>query len=153
MTKINNIEEVHTPPTIGGFATHVEETTVFLEDFIPVEPVPLSRPRVVKDKYGRRAVYLSKRSEEAKVLCGRYLRSRLRGKPPIPKSALIFVELDFHILSARRMDIDNLQKLIFDAGNAIVWEDDSSIIGVYAMLYRKSSFEGTGIRVSVMGSH
>jgi crossover junction endodeoxyribonuclease RusA len=37
------------------------------------------------------------------------------------------LEIDFYFPDKRRRDIDNFNKLIFDAGTEIIWKDDSLI--------------------------
>lgn len=42
-------------------------------------------------------------------------------------TAPVRVELEFHLATARRVDVDNLAKLVLDALNGVVWRDDSLI--------------------------
>lgn len=52
----------------------------------------------------------------------------MRGKLQTATRGPIIVECDFFLGNNRRVDIDNLWKLVSDAGNGIVWNDDSQIV-------------------------
>lgn len=70
------------------------------------------------------------------------------------------IEVDFYCATKRRTDGDNLLKLVTDALNKVVYEDDSQIVEYYARVQRGVGAERarTVIRVYVMdelgdGSH
>jgi Holliday junction resolvase RusA-like endonuclease len=59
----------------------------------------------------------------------------------------IAVEMHFHRADKRRCDVDNLQKLLLDACNGILWKDDSQIVEIKAVLERASDEPGTWMKV------
>jgi Holliday junction resolvase RusA-like endonuclease len=72
----------------------------------------------------------------------------------IPACCPIYVDLSFCYLNKRnskkppqgRPDVDNLAKLVLDAGNGILWDDDSQIVKLTAC---KSWSETPGVRIFV----
>jgi len=97
--------------------------------FIPVNPVPKGRPRLGRG--GR--VFTPQITRVAEITIKQYLRLQ---KPPLqhgpirvivqfllqkPKS----VKREYHTV---KPDCDNLLKLLLDAGNDILWRDDSQIV-------------------------
>jgi Holliday junction resolvase RusA-like endonuclease len=43
------------------------------------------------------------------------------------------VRVVFHLATARRVDVDNLVKLVLDALNGIAWADDSQVVHITAL--------------------
>lgn len=92
--------------------------TPWLEFTVPGNPRPKARPRVTS-----RGTYTpSQAAEDAfsmTALGARGYSRRLAGP--------VRLEVDFHMATARRVDIDNLTKLVMDACNVSLWEDDSQV--------------------------
>ncbi len=44
----------------------------------------------------------------------------------------IIIVLNFYRKNRRRVDLDNLEKTVLDAGGGVVWEDDSQIIDMHS---------------------
>lgn len=57
------------------------------------------------------------------------------------------VELEFHRASSRRADLDNLAKLVLDAGNGVLWRDDSQIVELELVKHDRARMPRTVIRV------
>ncbi len=113
---------------------------LLLELSIPGDPVPKGRPRMTRS--GR--AYTPAKTQDAEDLVGWALRAALQG----PRArGLVRLELAFRLSHRRRCDIDNLAKLVLDAGNLIVWEDDQQVAELSVRLERGSRNPGTDIRV------
>ncbi len=61
------------------------------------------------------------------------------------------VHLDFYRDSNRRVDLDNLVKLVFDSLNAFVWADDSQIVRLVTEKYLDRENPRTEIAVWLSG--
>ena len=87
---------------------------------IPGQPLPKQRPR-----FGQRGrVYSPSKKEEERVF--KHVRFQL----PLhfkPLSGRIQIRADFYRKDKRRVDGDNLGKLVADALNGLVWVDDSHL--------------------------
>ena len=57
---------------------------------------------------------------------GWLLKSARRGRGPVDGD--MYVRLAFGCRPARRGDLDNLVKLVLDAANGIVWNDDRQVV-------------------------
>jgi crossover junction endodeoxyribonuclease RusA len=70
-----------------------------------------------------------------------------------PSSSLLFgVRLVFECETYRRRDIDNMIKLVLDAGNDLIWADDTQVLEVAARIVRKSSQPRTLFSAYAVGS-
>lgn len=103
------------------------------------EPIPKARPRVT-----RNGTYTPPRTKKAMNEVSKQVKEHPEC-PETPLSAPVSVETTFHVsmpkswskkkreamlgepVAKKQFDIDNLQKLIFDALNEILWEDDGQI--------------------------
>ena len=83
------------------------------------EPVPKARPRVFK---GHAVTPERTAAAEARVAWA--MRQAYRGEP---FTGPLVVELRFFRAARRRADLDNFCKLVLDAGNGVLWVDDSQI--------------------------
>lgn len=67
----------------------------------------------------------------------------------VPKFAgPVKVELHFHRKDKIRCDLDNLIKLAWDAMNGLVYDDDSQVVELHAVLERGHEEPGTWLKVS-----
>ena len=104
---------------------------------LEIAPVPASRPRVTK--YG---TYYSARYEQFRKDVGKLLLGKRRGNPyteqlildvtfsiPIPKSIPEGKRLDMdETYCVSNVDLDNLEKAIYDSMNGVIYEDDKQIV-------------------------
>lgn len=96
-------------------------STTILRVTVPGEPVPKARPRVVDGH-----TYTPSRTKQAEERLQWAFRQAL---PPgfVPTTEPVVLVVEFYRESKRRVDGDNLQKLVQDAMNGIVVADDSQI--------------------------
>jgi Holliday junction resolvase RusA-like endonuclease len=121
--------EIH-PESVGGGVVRILEEIVRLE--IPdVEPYPWPRTRTGRS--GNH--YLPKTYLAYRDLVAMHLRAAYRGDPELGPVRLV---LGFYRSTKRKADVDNLAKTILDAGNGIVWADDSQILELVAEISYRS---------------
>jgi Holliday junction resolvase RusA-like endonuclease len=96
-----------------------------------VEPYPWPRTRT--GRAGNH--YLPKTYTAYRDLVSMHLRAAYRGDPELGP---IRVVLAFYRSTKRKADVDNLAKTILDAGNGIVWADDSQILELHAQISYRS---------------
>lgn len=111
---------------------------------IPGEPIPLARPRF--DKRGH--AYDCQKFDKAQVSWKMKLALREHNCQMIEAGALkVQLVLNFLPVGSvyeknlglwgvehhvKRPDVDNLEKLVLDCGNGILWNDDSQIVDIQA---------------------
>jgi crossover junction endodeoxyribonuclease RusA len=86
---------------------------------IPGSPLPKQRPR-----FAGKRVYSPSKAEERRV------RNHVTFQLPLhykPLKGTVRVTADFYRKDKRRVDLDNLVKLVADALNGLVFDDDSQI--------------------------
>lgn len=104
----------------GGRGLSTASATQRLVFMVPGEPVPKARPRVV-----RGGTYTPPRTVEAEERVRQYIKvayPHLR-----PAGCDYAVSLEFQFGGVGRGDWDNYAKLICDALNGVVWQDDHQI--------------------------
>lgn len=107
---------------------------------IPGEPVSKERPRVTTSRGGKSITYTPKKTRAAEVVIGWEVVSQNLG-------IAMDAELDFRVdvlfvsKSNKRRDIDNMIKLVLDALNGVVYEDDSQVVEIHAVMARGSQEE------------
>jgi crossover junction endodeoxyribonuclease RusA len=106
------------------------------------EPVPKGRPRVTKT--GR--AYTPKRTLEAEAMVQGYFREKYPGAVTSLYQEFR-VELTFFRKSRRKTDLDNLGKLVLDALNKLVWEDDHQITKLVLEMVRVTKDPKTRVAV------
>lgn len=89
------------------------------------DPVPKERPR-----YGLRRTYTPKRTvvAETRVVDAFDVAHPLR----VPMSGPVGMRVQFYRASRRRIDLDNLCKLILDALNGVAYVDDVQVVHLTA---------------------
>lgn len=96
-----------------------------------VEPYPWPRSRISRS--GR--LYLPRPYVAYRDLVAMHLRAAYRGPP---EEGPVRVVLGFYRSTKRKADVDNLAKTILDAGNQIVWLDDSQVLELHAQISYRS---------------
>ena len=72
--------------------------------------------------------YVTKKGKDLKTDYQWQIKSQFRNKKIIKKNVGLEVKLYFG--TKRKQDIDNFNKILYDAFSGIVWEDDSQILSV-----------------------
>ncbi len=106
---------------------------------IPGRPQPKGRPRVAG---GRAFTPSSTRDAEERVAWA------LRRHFPVPLAGKLVVSIVFSTADPRA-DLDNLAKLILDAGNSVAWIDDQHIWELHVKRYQVSKGDAEKTIVSV----
>ena len=103
------------------------------------EPVSKERPRVTSRK-GKSITYTPERTRVAERSIAWEVVAQNSG---IAMDAGLDFRVDvlFVSKSNRRKDIDNLIKLVLDALNGVVYEDDSQVVEIHAVMARGSAEE------------
>lgn len=105
------------------------------------EPVSKARARVVRTRNGRVHAYTPSTTRAAEQALGWLMRSHLAtacDKPDhdAPQTAQFGVRAYFSCKTRRRRDIDNCLKVILDAANHVVWDDDIQVAEIQAWIDR-----------------
>lgn len=108
---------------------------------IPLDPTPKARPRLG----ARGGTYTAPTSARAEAAVKLLLKTGMRGGKAV--TGAVAVDLAFRCKDHHRRDIDNLTKLVLDAGNRIVWADDAQVVELHARVTRGSAEPGTDILV------
>lgn len=143
------------PETQGGPQMKVDVT---LE--IPITPVPR---RVRWDSRNRRMHRSNREADYMRRLRTHYSDMKSANHPVLPFLGPVTVEVTFFIHRPKRLslpgtvrhdkrpDLENLVKPVIDAGNGILWEDDSQVWSIHA---RKVYHELSGqpmVRIRLSG--
>lgn len=107
---------------------------------VPGDPVAKGRPR-----FGPSGTYTPAKTVAAEEALAWQLKRACRK----PTSEPVAIVLEFRCKTRRRADIDNLIKLVLDAANGIVYDDDQQVIDLTASVIRGCDHPGTFIRVEV----
>ena len=86
----------------------------------PGDPVPAPRPR-----FGQGRTYMPAGYTDYKEGLAWAFKAEMKRRKPM-RGPIVLV-LEFHRKNRRRVDLDNLAKTVMDAGNGVVWEDDSQV--------------------------
>jgi len=105
----------------------------------PGEPVPKGRPRSTRSGHTYTPVR-TKRAEDA-------IRWELKAQGAKPTSEPVQVALYFHCKS-QTADLDNLIKLVLDAANGYLYDDDRQVYRIVAEIERGASEPETRLAVS-----
>lgn len=97
---------------------------LILEISVPGEPVPWQRA----GRAGGKSFTPAKVLNHERIVGLLALAAGVREPTELP----VIVDVDFFMGNKRRCDLDNLVKTIGDAGNGVVWRDDSQVIGLFA---------------------
>lgn len=107
------------------------------------DPVPKGRPRSTRS--GHTYTPQRTRDEEARI------RDIVAPLVSEPFDGPVHMQLTFYCKTLRRTDLDNLEKLVCDALNGIVYTDDHWVHSKTSSLFRKAIGETprTEVRVEV----
>lgn len=103
-----------------------------IELVIPIDPVGKARPRVTRSGHA----YTPAGTVAAENAIRFFAKKHLSGRTGFPMTGPVGVSIDFcfikpasvkRIYHTTRPDCDNLTKLVCDALNGILWDDDSII--------------------------
>lgn len=109
------------------------------------DPVPKGRPRVVQQG-GRHNAFTPAVTVKAQHhVAGAYRRAA--GWHVVDAAARFVLRCEFHIPDGRRVDVDNLGKLVMDALIGLAWKDDSQVDVLIARKILKSPTPGTWVRI------
>ncbi len=97
---------------------------------VPGDPVAKGRPRV--SPHG--GVYSPRRTKQAEEVLASYAMPMMVGRSPT--KAPVGLAVEFYCATQRKSDGDNLIKLVTDALNGVVFEDDSQIVEWFARIHR-----------------
>lgn len=107
---------------------------------IPVAPTAKGRPRVVRAKNGHSMTYTPDKTVDAEERIRWHLRQA--NATQHPKGVALVLTIQFVVARPKskpksaypttRPDLDQYLKLFLDAGNGILWEDDSQVVSIYA---------------------
>ena len=110
--------------------TKVPTSKLIVRCVVPGEPLSKQRPRLARNKNGN--VYTPKQTVEAEMdiqVCIRAATISL-----FPNDINKFgVRCLFVQKNSQRRDIDNMLKLVLDACNHLVWEDDTQVSEIMAL--------------------
>lgn len=100
-----------------------------------ITPVPLERMTNQKDSRKR---FLPKRSKDFRDSLQWIFKAAFSGEPlKTPLSVTLHFYKDKNITAKTQYgDIDNLVKAVFDAGNGILWLDDSQIVELHTYKHK-----------------
>jgi Holliday junction resolvase RusA-like endonuclease len=129
-------------PASSAASVSQREATELVCLNVPGRPVPKGRPRVVKGH-----AYTPARTAEAEARLLSHLKVHYPHMRPV--QGAMSVTCDFYLSGERSIDIDNALKLVLDAFNGVVWQDDSQVVEVHAHKYCYS-IPRTEISVSLL---
>lgn len=104
---------------------------------ITIPIAPQAWQRVNRDRHG--TIYVPSKTRNFKAAVSKIMKAAIGNAEPIKKAMSIGVT--FYLMPPKRLkqkqpitrpDLDNYLKAILDAGNGIIWADDSVIIGISA---------------------
>lgn len=105
------------------------------------EPTPKQRARV-----GKGHGYTPAKTKAAEDQIGWIMRHSHPGLA-VDDDHFFAVELEFYFGTWRRKDYDNCVKLVLDALNGVVWQDDSQVISSQIKVVRGAEFPRTVLRI------
>lgn len=103
----------------------------------------------LRARSGQGMHYTHAKTVEAEQRVQLALRQTHRGLRPDREQAFT-VRLRFFLPNYRRADIDNLEKLILDAMNSLVWADDQQVMQMHSEVYRGVDVPGTEIAIGTL---
>lgn len=86
---------------------------------------PHSWQRVGRSRTGQ--AFTPRETKEAKTIIARAFQHAYPGCSAEPLTGRLGVRLLFFLRTRGQQDIDNLAKTVLDAGNGVIWRDDSQI--------------------------
>lgn len=96
------------------------------------DPRSKERPRVARGR-----AYTPKTTVAAESAIKDYLLEHVLEEGQCPYAGPVGVKLVFYTATLRKADLDNKVKLVTDAMNKLVYDDDSQIDVIHAYIHRK----------------
>ena len=94
----------------------------------PGDPIPKGRPRMSRNGHA----FTPARTRVAEKELAAYFRAHMGAHRMERAEGPLRVELAFYRATARRVDLDNLAKLVLDSLNSVAFADDSQIVELTA---------------------
>lgn len=135
-------------PNILTWPKKIGQSRIVVQLTIEGEPVSKQRPRLGFTRRGR--VYTPRQTKEAEDAIGWQIKSAHKELLVDPDHAF-GVRLLFYQSNYQRRDLDNMTKLIFDACNGVVWEDDSQVIELISHVFRGNEISKTELCIYSLG--
>lgn len=132
---------LYRPSTLPlGWRTRVDPESVLVHIFVPGTPVPKGRPQF---NHTTGTAYTPKRTRAATADLAMILRQANVWTDPVPGpvGALLW----FRMPTDSGTDVDNLAKLVLDAGNRVIYRDDKQVDELHLHLTRRASENGSEI--------
>lgn len=108
------------------------------------EPVSKARPRLGRGGH----TYTPRETTEAEQVIGLMIKTAMgRSGMSVDADSEFILNIEFYTAKKRRKDIDNCLKAVMDAGNKILYKDDSQVCGVWTRSYVLSDAPRTEIQV------
>ena len=111
---------------------------------VPGNPLPKPRPRINTKTHG---AYVDQRYKDYESLVGQYAALAMRDAGAKPFTEEVGLRLVFRRGDNRGADLDNLEKLVADAMNKIVYKDDKLVVSKQSSVKRAHHTPGVDIVV------
>lgn len=116
---------------------------VIVELRIPGPPQAKQRPQ-----HGtNRNTFTPRATLQAEAVVGTFARQGMKGRPPVEFP--VGVAAEFYMPTRHRADADNLLKLLMDAMNGIVYQDDKQVDEVFVRVHRGVGADAARTEVAV----
>jgi len=102
----------------------IPKESVIVAVTIPGDPVTKARPR-----FFRGHAYTPKRTRAGEQVLKTYFMTSFREKP---LTGDVGISVIFRCAVRQRRDTDNMLKAVLDAGNGIIWFDDSQVVEIHS---------------------
>jgi crossover junction endodeoxyribonuclease RusA len=119
-----------TLPDLVHRPAHMAVDKPFLTMSLPGDPMAKARPRVTKTGHA----YTPEHTRAAERAIVAQAQMAMDGDAPLDRP--VGIAVDFYCATKRRTDGDNMLKLVTDALNGVVYEDDSLILEYVCRVYR-----------------
>jgi Holliday junction resolvase RusA-like endonuclease len=88
-------------------------------------PIAKARPRA--DPRSGRFYYHDSQLEAKELIQGKFLESVAPGQPDVDGKSHFKIECWFYTRTRRKIDIDNMEKMVWDSLTGVLYRDDSQI--------------------------
>jgi Holliday junction resolvase RusA-like endonuclease len=123
----------------------VDTERVVCSVVIPGDPTTKARARIVAGR-----AYTPARTKAAQDFIGWFVRATCPELQPNTTHQL-GVRIRFFTATKQRRDLDNLVKLVFDACNGLIWDDDVQVVELFSRVIRGDTEPRTELLVYSIG--